>query len=85
MKKDEITPYEFKEVNNKIELFKILENINSCDDHATVAITDSLGVTITFDFLNASMPCYSLERWPEVNITCIGPVRIHCPKGVESL
>jgi hypothetical protein len=85
MIKNEIIPYEFKEVTNKIELFKILENINACNRDATVTITDSLGVTITFDFLNASMPSYSLAPYPEVNITCIGPVSIHCPEGVESL
>ena len=84
MKKDEMVVYEYKKVD-KTELFKILEGINACNRDATVTITDSLGVTITFYFLNASMPSYSDSLWPEVNISCLGPVDIYYPKGVESL
>ena len=84
MIKNEPVLYEPKEID-KTELFKILENINSCDDYATVTITDSLGVTIAFRFLNASMSCYSLGQWPEVNITCMGPISVQYPEGVESL
>ena len=47
-----------------------------------VLMIDELGVTAELILHNASL-CFSVNQTPDVELSCVGPVAMYYPEGVE--